>query len=216
MSNSARKSNVKHCADCFLSNGAPELSSATRSTLLESRTTRTVNPGYCILSQGSIAASIYCISQGKVHAMENDVHGRSQLIFTLNNQGLFPMLALITNTPTRFEFISPGVTTLCQFPLKTVQNLLGSDPGLSGIFLQRACRHGLDTYKRIAILQAKGTTEKVLQTLNQFKDENNICSLSRQEIATWTNLTIETVIRTLSSLEKKKRIKKLQRQIIVY
>lgn len=215
MRNSTRNSHVKSCSDCFLKKEISELHPTSRTSLLQSRTARTVSPGTCILSQGSIAASLYCISQGQINAMENDVDGRSFLIFTLKRRGLFPLLALFSSEPTKFEFVSPGPATLCQFPLQSVQDLLNTDPSLSKVLLQRACRQGVDAYKRMAILQAKGTSEKVLQTLHQFKDENSICSLSRQEIATWTNLTIETVIRTLTSLEEKKRIKKLNRMIVV-
>lgn len=210
-----RNSNMKSCSDCFLDKKSSELSPATKVTLLNSRTTRCVGPGSCVLSQGSIAASFYCISQGQINGMESDVHGRSFLVFSLIRRGVFPLLALFSKAPSKFEFVSPGNTTLCQFPINTVQDLLSSDTGLSQIFLQRACSQGVDTYRRLAILQAKGTSEKVLQAVNQFKDEQNICSLSRQEIATWTNLSIETVIRTLTSLEKKKRIKKLHRKIVV-
>lgn len=215
MRNSTRNSHVKFCNDCFLKKESAVLSPVSKATLLQARAQRNIGPGSCILSQGSISTSVYCISEGQINALENDVHGRSYLIFTLHKQGLFPLQALFTKTPTKFEFVSPGNTTLCQFPIQTVQELIDHDAALSKLILQRACRQGVDTYKRMAILQAKGTSEKILQTLIQFKDENNICNLTRQEIATWTNLTIETVIRTLSSLEKKKRIKKQQRQIVI-
>lgn len=200
---------AKYCTRCFLKADNTEILDSTKEVLRRHRVIRTVNSNGCILSQGSIPAHVYCLSEGQVNAFETDVQGHTDLIFSFKNEGFFPLLALYTKKLTKYEFTAVDRAVLCQFPIQIVQELLTVDPGLTKIFFNSACNLGLDAYRRIAVLQAKTATEKVLMTLEQFADANNICHMSRKEIAAWTNMANETVIRTLSALEKKKRIKKL-------
>lgn len=205
----------KYCHNCFLKKANAHLLESTKAALLKNRTSRAVGQDRCILSQGSIPAYLYCVGGGKINAVEMDLNGNSSLIFSFTNDVLFPLFSLFNENPTKYEYTTAEPSRLCQFPIKVIKELLVRDMDLAKLLLESACRQGLEAYERINILQGKTASEKVLRALNQFKNTENICKISRKEIALWTNLTVETVIRTLTSLEKKQQIKKTAKGVLI-
>ncbi|WP_413586808.1 Crp/Fnr family transcriptional regulator [Bdellovibrio sp. HCB274] len=198
----------KQCQNCFLLDKKLMLKDSTAATLLKSKSVQNVNAHGCIISQGCLPLNIYCVAEGKINTIERDLEGRENLVSTFTATNLFPLTNIVSDLPTDYEFIAEGKARLCCFPVKTVRELLTADPQLSILFLKNACSRGLDSYERIVILQSKSAADKVLRTVEQFLDDDGYCRLTRKEISLWANLTIETVIRTLTSLEKKKRVKK--------
>jgi CRP-like cAMP-binding protein len=198
----------KQCQNCFLLNRKLNLKESTTLALLKSKSVQHVKPFNCVISQGCLPMNIYCVAEGKINTIERDLEGRENLVSSFTANHLFPLTSAISDDPTTYEYVAEGKSRLCSFPVKTVRELLSADPNLSLLFLQSACQRGLDTYERVVILQSKSAVEKVLRTLEQFKDEDGYCRLTRKEISLWSNLTVETVIRTLTSLEKKRRVRK--------
>lgn len=152
--------------------------------------------------------NIYCVAEGKINTIERNLEGKENLVASFTPSQIFPLSHVAMDHSTDFEFVAEGKARLCLFPVKTVRELLPLDPNLSMMFLRSSCQRSLDNYERILILQSKSASEKVLRTLHQFKDDTGLCRVTRKEISLWCNLTVETVIRTLTSLEKKKRIRK--------
>ncbi|WP_413560461.1 Crp/Fnr family transcriptional regulator [Bdellovibrio sp. HCB209] len=202
------KHSLEQCQNCFLLNRTLKLKDSTAIALLKVKSVHNVNPSGCVISQGCLPMSMYCVAEGKINTIERDMEGREHLVSSFTANHMFPLTVALSDAPTSYEYISEGRSKVCSFPVKTMRELLSDDPNLSLLLLQSALQRGMDSYERIVILQSKSAEEKITRTLEQFKDEDGMCRLSRKEISIWTNLTIETVIRTLTSLEKKRRVRK--------
>jgi CRP-like cAMP-binding protein len=202
------KHSSKQCQNCFLLNRKLKLKDSTSIALLKAKSVHHVNQSSCVISQGCLPMSIYCVAEGKINTIERDLEGREHLVSSFTANHLFPLTSAISDAPTTHEYVAEGKSRLCSFPVKTVRELLSADSNLALLLLQSACQRGLDTYERVVILQSKSAVERVLRTLEHFKDADGLCRLTRKEISVWTNLTVETVIRTLTSLEKKRRVRK--------
>ncbi|WP_413580778.1 Crp/Fnr family transcriptional regulator [Bdellovibrio sp. HCB288] len=207
------QSQIKKCENCFLLDKKLKIKDTTVISLLKDKSVQHIQSKGCILSQGCLPMNIYCVAEGKINTIERDIEGREHLVSTFTPSNLFPLTNVITDHPTNFEYVSEGKTRLCSFPVKTVRDLLSVDPQLSILFLKNACSKGLNSYERIVTLQSKSASDKVLRTVEQFMNEDGYCHLTRKEISLWANLTIETVIRTLTALEKKKQVKKSSKGI---
>ncbi|QDK44739.1 hypothetical protein DOM22_05965 [Bdellovibrio sp. ZAP7] len=202
------KHSSKQCQNCFLLNRKLKLKDTTATALLKAKSIHQVNSASCVISQGCLPMSMFCVAEGKINTIERDLEGREHLVSSFTANHLFPLTSTVSDEPTRLEYVAEGKSRLCSFPLKTVRELISVDSNLALLLLQSACQRGMDTYERVVILQSKSAVEKVLRTLEHFKDEDGFCRLTRKEISLWTNLTVETVIRTLTSLEKKNRVRK--------
>jgi CRP-like cAMP-binding protein len=207
---------VKNCSDCFLNKSDSRILASTKEALLREKSVRIFKTGSCILSQGSVSANVYCLSQGKIGAFELKRNGDSTLIFTMHRRGVFPLISVLSQEPAKFEYKTMEQSKLCEYPIKTIQKLISGDPAFENMLLRTTCALRDDIFNRMRTLLATNATDKVLMTLNHFKDKKGLCRVSRKEISLWTGLTIETVIRTLSSLEKKAKIKKGSGEIQIY
>lgn len=207
---------MKNCSDCFLNNSALRILDCTRASLLRLRSARTMTAGSSVVSQGAIPTYAYCLSQGRIDAIELKLNGDHSLIFSVHRQEIFPLKALLRKEPTKFEYKTMEQTMLCEFPIDSLRSLIVGDVALENMLLRKAWAFEDDILKRIRTLLTPNASDKVLMTLNYFKDERDMCRFSRKEIASWTGLSLETVVRSLSTLEKKKKIKKGDGEILVY
>jgi CRP-like cAMP-binding protein len=203
------------CENCFFLRDNPHLSPGTVQKLRALRTQREYQPKQAVLSQGAVPTSICCLANGAVSAQVLDNKGAPHLLFSFRGRGIFPLFAFFSRSPSQCEFIANRKTTICQFPIRAFDELMQKDSGLTRKLFETCSTQGSMISSRILSLLGKSAAKKVASVVFQSRDESGLCQLSRKEIAQWTNVAPETVIRALSALERQKLIRRQPKGIEV-
>lgn len=154
--------------------------------------------GETIVAEGDEAGHFYNIVSGAARLVKLLPNGRRQIIGFL-----YPgdFLGLGTRDTYHYSAEALAETTLCQFDDKSFQSFLERCPDLRAELLERAGSELTVAQEQMLLLGRKTPTERLASFLLRLKpwdDDSLHLAMTRQDIADYLGLTIETVSRTFS------------------
>jgi CRP/FNR family transcriptional regulator, anaerobic regulatory protein len=183
---------------------------------------RTVNvePHRSIFDEADPAEYVYNVTEGTVKIYKLLGDGRRQVTGFLF-AGDF--LGLVHNEAYAYSAEALAPTTLCRFPRRKLEALLGEMPNLEQRLLAMASHELAAAQDQMMLLGRKSARERVVSFILMLADsaarhgrpgDPVLLPMSRSDIADYLGLTIETVSRTFTRLRKQGLIELLdERQI---
>jgi CRP-like cAMP-binding protein len=183
-----------------------ELPDKEKELLAEDTTCTSLKKGDVIFREGENPAGLYCLATGKVKIFKEGVGGREQIIRMVKPQGLigFPAIAAgKTHSATAVAIEDSG---LCRFEKITFMKLLRRNPDLSMKMMHMLALELSYSNERTVSLTQKHIRGRLAESLLVLRDtygfENDgktiKASVSREDLASLSNMTTSNAIRTLS------------------
>ena len=160
-----------------------------------------------IYHEGELPECLFCLLKGKVKIFKEGIGGRTQIVRMARPMGFFGYRAGFANDQYSTSASAFEPSTLCQIPMPVVKALILDNNRVAVYFIQQLAnllRHADEqtvnlTQKHIRGRLAEGLlrlkehygTEADRQTLN--------IQLSREDLASLSNMTTSNAIRTLSA-----------------
>lgn len=171
---------------------------------------KTMPPKTVLFEQGTTADFVFSVSDGTVRLFRLLPDGRRQIIgFAIKGDFLGTAMS------DRHEYTAEAVDTIkvCRIPRLAFQSMLDEKPHLLKKLHEIAGREIHTSQDQIVLLGRKNAEERVAAFLLSYRERlSRVSSLSvhvplpmsRQDIADYLGLTIETVSRTISKLARDK------------
>ncbi len=197
--------------DCIYSQLSPEA----RKDWNESRLSDNLSNKSIIYSEGTMPQGLYVVCMGRVKIYNTDSQGQQMIIWIRRPAEIFGHIALFSDKGFDCNAEAMGDIKLSFINKSNIERMIIKYPKIASIMLKK-----MSIENRIMQLKLKDTAYKsaksrIAHTLIKhisFKSKNTptptIYGLKRTEIAELTGLALETVVRTLSDLEKKNIIKR--------
>ncbi len=152
---------------------------------------------------------------GRVKISSTDFQGQQLITWIRHPAEIFGHFALFSQKEFTCNAEAMGNTTISFIEGNAFKLFMDSFPGVYGLMLQKMAMENRAMQLKLKDTAYKPAKAKIAHTLIKhisFKTRNTptptIYGLKRTEIAELTGLALETVVRCLSDLEKKKIIKR--------
>jgi len=170
-------------------------------------------PGQTILIEGDPIWHYFRIVRGTVRLYKAIADGRRQVLDFLGEGQCFGLTGLERHTYSA-EALSP--VTLIRYPKQVVEAAIATNPDLARVLFQMACKELDQAQRQMLLLGRKSADEKVASFLLGLRRRNGAAHdpdkasqdsvihlpMSRQDMADYLGLTIETVSRTMSRFKR--------------
>jgi CRP-like cAMP-binding protein len=170
-----------------------------------------------IFNENDRAAFFFMVVEGSIRMFNRNEEGKEfiQGDFTSGQSFGEPPLFVNAKYPTTATCIKD--TTILKLSRDNFFLLLEENPNLQMLFLKILSKRIIGKAKSSKDIINQNTKQKILSFLNDHKDsdtnERIIMPYTRQEIANFTGLRVETVIRVCSKLKREKIIDIIEHKI---
>jgi CRP/FNR family transcriptional regulator len=179
------------------------------------RTAAVFAANHDIYTESQKPEGVFVVCKGRAKVFTTDARGQ-QLITWIRHPGeMFGHIALFSRKEYLCNGRTMGATTLSFVDIKTFNEFLNSFPKTYPLLLHTIANESQAIELKLKDTAYKPAKAKVAQALIKaisYKSRNTpapaIHGLKRTEIAEITGLALETVVRALAELEKKKVIKR--------
>jgi len=183
------------------------LSEQEREVLKARSIIRQYGRGEAIYSEGHIPEAMMCLLKGKVKISKQGVGGRSQIIRLVKPIQYFAYRAYFAGENYVTDACAVEHSTVCLIPLSVVNELIGSNLNLAMFFIrQLSIDLGIADERTVNLTQKhiRGRLAESLLFLADcygYEPDNATISifLSREDLASLSNMTTANAIRTLSA-----------------
>lgn len=165
-----------------------------------------------IYSQGETAQQLWCLLKGKVKIYKDGMGGRQQIIRLYRPVQYFGFRAAFADEPHMSSACAFEASTLGSLPMDLVKSMIDKNIKLAWFFIHELSHNlgGSDT--RIVNLTQKhirGRLAEALIVLREnygYEDDNSTINIymSREDLASLSNMTTSNAIRTLSAFVSEK------------
>lgn len=163
--------------------------------------------GEIIFMEGEKPHGLICLAAGKVKVYKEGVGGREQILRMISPQGLLGYRALFADSNYSATAISIEDTTLCIFERDAIMRIIRKNPDLALRFMKVIAKELEFSNNRTVSLTQKHIRGRLAESLLVLRDtyglENDGLTikvyLSREDIASLSNMTTSNAIRTLST-----------------
>jgi CRP/FNR family transcriptional regulator, polysaccharide utilization system transcription regulator len=197
---------VEQCLEgaCSMLKG---LSLKEKEVLVQHHTYAHYRKGEIIFIEGEKPHGLICLATGKVKVYKEGVGGREQILRMVSPQGLLGYRALFADSTYSASAIAIEDTTICLFEKDIVIKTIRKNPDLALRFIKVISRELGFSNNRTVSLTQKHIRGRLAESLLVLRDtyglENDGVTikvyLSREDIASLSNMTTSNAIRTLST-----------------
>ena len=174
--------------------------------LIQNHTYTIFRKGEIIFQEGEKPAGIFCLSFGKVKVFKEGIGGRDQIIRMVRPQGLLGYSAVIMGCPYKSTAVALEESAACIFEKNTFMKLLRHNPDLSMQMMRMMAVDLTFSNERTVSLTQKHIRGRLAESLIVLRDtygfENDGKTIkayvSREDLASLSNMTTSNAIRTLS------------------
>ncbi|MBO7116263.1 MAG: Crp/Fnr family transcriptional regulator [Prevotella sp.] len=150
---------------------------------------------------------LYCLAQGKVKIFKEGIGRRSQIVRMVKPEGFFGYRAGFANDRYSTSASAFEAVTVCQIPLSVIMKILHENNDVAIYFIQQLAGllgHADQQTVNLTQKHIRGRlAEALLQLKNKYGTEENgktlASNLSREDMASLSNMTTSNAIRTLSA-----------------
>ncbi len=207
---------LANCENCFESKISilKELTEEEFALLGQYHICRSYQKGELIYKEGDKPTDLLCLSSGKAKIFKEGVGGREQIVRMAKPVGFIGYRALFADD----NYISSAVAledcTVCSIPKFVVYQLLATNNRFAMNIIKYMARELGFSNKRTVTLTQKHVRGRLAESLLFLRDtygleedENTIkVYLSREDLASLSNMTTSNAIRTLSLFANEKVI----------
>jgi len=184
------------------------LSIKEKEVLVQHHTYAHYRKGEIIFIEGEKPHGLICLATGKVKVYKEGVGGREQILRMVSPQGLLGYRALFADSSYSASAIAIEETTICLFEKDAVLKTIRKNPDLALRFIKVIAKELGFSNDRTVSLTQKHIRGRLAESLLVLRDtyglENDGVTikvyLSREDIASLSNMTTSNAIRTLSTL----------------
>lgn len=190
------------------------LTDSQRTFLAENFTIQKYKKNEKIYCEGETPTHLMCLLRGKVKIYKDGVGGRCQIIRVIQNQEYFAYRAYFAEG----DFVTAAAAiepcTICQIPMTVVCQLIMENNQLAMFFIKQLSKDLGISDERTVNLTQKHIRGRLAESLLFLKEtyglEEDECTLSiylsREDLASLSNMTTSNAIRTLSNFSNEKII----------
>ncbi len=157
---------------------------------------------------------LMCLLSGKVKISKQGVGGRNQIIRVINHKEYFAYRAFFADEDYVTNAAAFETCTICLIPMDIICTLINANAGLAMFFIrQLSVDLGISDSRTVNLTQKhiRGRlAESLLVLKNSYGMEEDGCTLSiflsREDLASLSNMTTSNAIRTLSNFANEKLI----------
>ncbi|MEZ4722697.1 MAG: response regulator [Flavobacteriales bacterium] len=189
--------------------------------LITDRNTRHYKKRETIYREGEYPHALHYIKKGKVKLSRISDYGK-EFITSISSDGEFlGHLALLENSKYQEEAVTIEDSEIVSIPVDKFRELIHTNREVANNFIKLLSRNTLDMEDRLLKLAYGNVRERVAYVLNHIyekygNDKNDIgISISREELAGYTGIATESLIRTLSDFKSEGIISNDGRSIVV-
>jgi CRP/FNR family transcriptional regulator, polysaccharide utilization system transcription regulator len=183
------------------------LSIREKEVLVQHHTYAHYRKGEIIFIEGEKPHGLICLATGKVKVYKEGVGGREQILRMVSPQGLLGYRALFADSSYSASAIAIEDTTICLFEKDAVLKTIRKNPDLALRFIKIIAKELGFSNNRTVSLTQKHIRGRLAESLLVLRDtygfENDGLTikvyLSREDIASLSNMTTSNAIRTLST-----------------
>jgi CRP-like cAMP-binding protein len=194
-----------------------------KETLVNHHTLVIIKKGQFLFREGDKPRGLICLASGKVKVFKDGVGGRGQILKMLRHQGFIGYKVLFSDTPWSVSSIAIEDSAICIFEKNAFVRILKKNPELSMRFMKVIADELWVSNNRTVSLTQKHIRGRLAESLLILRDTygfeadgNTIRVLmSREDIASLSNMTTSNAIRTLSTLVSEKIIDITGRKISI-
>jgi len=159
-----------------------------------------------IYSEGDEPNDLMCLLKGKVKIFKNGVGGRSQIIRMIRPIQYFAYRAAFAQESYLTSAAAFEASTVCFISMNYVEDLISANPNLALFFIRQLSRDLGVADERTVNLTQKHIRGRIAESLLFLRDSYGFeedgatinIYLSREDLASLSNMTTSNAIRTLS------------------
>lgn len=188
--------------------------------LNEKKTQLTYFKGETIFKQGAFAQHVLFVNRGLVKVFLQ-IGKEKQININLARQGDYMAFSSVFNKNIyQYSAISLTDSTLCMIEKEALKKVIMRNPDFTIQITSRNSQNEsryLDIIKNLSYKQMRGKLASALLylTSEKFKDDNVFQYLTRQDIADFASITVESTVKFLKEFEKEGIINLNGKEIIV-
>lgn len=196
-------SNKENTPDCFQSLGLEDLQ-----IINENKTQLTFFKGETIFKQGAFASHVLFVNEGLVR-IYLQTNTNKQINIRLAQRGDFMAFSSIFRENTYlYSAVALKDSTICMIDKEALKKLLLKNPNFALQINSKNCHNEsryIDIIHDISYKQMRGKLASALIYLSsdEFKDEDVYEYLTRQNIADFASISVESAVKFIKEFEKK-------------
>lgn len=179
-----------------------------KETLALKHTFELIKKGHFLFKEGEKSHGLICLASGKVKIYKDGVGGRAQIIKMVRQQGFIGYKALFSDVPWPVSAVAIEDSAICIFEKSTFVKTLKKNPDVCFRFIRVIADELVSSNNRTVSLTQKHIRGRIAESLLILRDTYGYeadgitirVSLSREDIASMSNMTTSNAIRTLSNL----------------
>lgn len=186
----------------------------------EIKSFRKIKDGQTIYNQGEMPVSIFIVCKGRVKISSTNNNGQQLIIWIRHPGEIFGDFALFSQREYDCSAQVMGDSIISLIYRKELLEIMEKHPEIYKLMLKKMATDNKTMQLKLkdsAYISAKSKVAKTLIKHISYKTKDSdikiIYALKRTEIAEITGITLETVVRILSDLEKKKIIERAKNYI---
>lgn len=160
-----------------------------------------------IYSEDDVPADLMCLCRGKVKIYKDGVGGRSQIIRMIRPTQYFGYRAFFAKEPYVTAASAFEPSTICFIPMNIIEELVNNNPRLGMFFIRELSTDLGIADERVVNLTQKHIRGRLAESLLFLMDSYGLeedgatisIYLSREDLASLSNMTTSNAIRTLST-----------------
>lgn len=212
-----------NCTECKHSGVALcSLTNEEKTLFNDAKYTKILKKGDVIFSQSHYPTGIYAVYEGKIKIAKIGEEGKEQIVRFAKAGDIIGYRSLLSEEAYRASATALGDAKICHIPRDVFFKVLRENHWLYKDLMLRLAKDLKAAEEKIISISQKSVKERIAETLillhhkfgSKSNDSINV-KLSRKEIGNIAGSTIETTIRTLSSLKKEGYIAYDGKDIIV-
>ena len=175
--------------------------------MISNFTVQTFKKNEVIYTEGERPLHLMCLLQGKVKIYKDGVGGRSQIIRVISSVGYFGYRAFLANEDYLTAAAAFESSVICFVPMAIIEKLLNGNGALAMLFIRYLSIDLGVADERTVSLTQKHIRGRLAESLLFLKDAYGVeedgftlsIYLSREDLASLSNMTTSNAIRTLSN-----------------
>ena len=175
--------------------------------LISNFTVQTFKKNEVIYTEGERPLHLMCLLQGKVKIYKDGVGGRSQIIRVISSVGYFGYRAFLANEDYLTAAAAFESSVICFVTMTIIEKLLNENGALAMLFIRYLSIDLGVADERTVSLTQKHIRGRLAESLLFLKDAYGVeedgftlsIYLSREDLASLSNMTTSNAIRTLSN-----------------
>jgi CRP/FNR family transcriptional regulator, polysaccharide utilization system transcription regulator len=179
-----------------------------RETLANQHNLILIKKNQYLFREGDKAKGLICLAAGKIKVYKDGVGGRPQILKMVRQQGFIGYKTLFSDVLWSFSGIAIEDSAVCVFDKAPLIRILKKNPDLSIRFMKVISEELWTSGNRTVSLCQKHIRGRLAESLIILRDTYGFeadgkiirVALSREDIASLSNMTTSNAIRTLSNL----------------